>query len=266
MIPPAGRIQAAPPADPGQRPALRPGRCRSSPSTTKRTGPATSTTSAAAPSWTADCAASGAATGTGRASGSQRAQRRGAGEREQRQPAVGAVQQHRRHVAGLVVREPGVVVLHLAEHRDDRHQQPGALERRQRVGVRRRGRAARRPARRPAPAAPTRRRRRTRGRGSRGSRWGRARARAHSRPAPPAQSAASRSEGRLADLHVWDAGGVDDAAWAALTLSLTVAGAIWTWFAFRRRGLASGDAGARRSRCCRSRRTSPRRCRCSPRS
>jgi hypothetical protein len=33
---------------------------------------------------------------------------------------------------------------------------------------------------------------------------------------------------------------VDDASWAALTLSLTVAGGIWTWFAFRRRGLASG--------------------------
>jgi len=33
---------------------------------------------------------------------------------------------------------------------------------------------------------------------------------------------------------------VDDAAWAALTLSLTVAGSIWTWVAFRRRGLASG--------------------------
>jgi hypothetical protein len=33
---------------------------------------------------------------------------------------------------------------------------------------------------------------------------------------------------------------VDDAAWAALTLSLTVAGGIWTWFAFRNRGAASG--------------------------
>jgi hypothetical protein len=33
---------------------------------------------------------------------------------------------------------------------------------------------------------------------------------------------------------------VDDASWAALTLSLTVAGAIWTWLSFRRRGLASG--------------------------
>jgi hypothetical protein len=33
---------------------------------------------------------------------------------------------------------------------------------------------------------------------------------------------------------------VDDASWAALALSLTVLGGIWTWFSFRRRGLASG--------------------------
>jgi hypothetical protein len=33
---------------------------------------------------------------------------------------------------------------------------------------------------------------------------------------------------------------VDDASWAALTLSLTVLGGIWTWISFRRRGLASG--------------------------
>lgn len=33
---------------------------------------------------------------------------------------------------------------------------------------------------------------------------------------------------------------MDDAAWAALTLSLTVAGGIWTWYAFRNRGLGSG--------------------------
>ncbi len=39
---------------------------------------------------------------------------------------------------------------------------------------------------------------------------------------------------------MWESGAVDDAAWAALTLSLTVAGSIWTWTAFRRRGLASG--------------------------
>lgn len=33
---------------------------------------------------------------------------------------------------------------------------------------------------------------------------------------------------------------MDDAAWAALTLSLTVLGGIWTWAAFRRRGAVSG--------------------------
>lgn len=33
---------------------------------------------------------------------------------------------------------------------------------------------------------------------------------------------------------------MDDAAWAALTLSLTVLGGIWTWLSFRRRGAASG--------------------------
>ena len=33
---------------------------------------------------------------------------------------------------------------------------------------------------------------------------------------------------------------MDDAAWAALTLSLTVLGGIWTWFSFRRRGAVAG--------------------------
>lgn len=33
---------------------------------------------------------------------------------------------------------------------------------------------------------------------------------------------------------------MDDASWAALTLSLTVLGGIWTWVSFRRRGLVSG--------------------------
>jgi hypothetical protein len=33
---------------------------------------------------------------------------------------------------------------------------------------------------------------------------------------------------------------VDNASWAALALSLTVLGAIWTWWSFQRRGLASG--------------------------
>ena len=39
------------------------------------------------------------------------------------------------------------------------------------------------------------------------------------------------------------AGGVDEVTWAALTLTLTAVGAVWTWFAFRRRGLASGLRG-----------------------
>lgn len=37
---------------------------------------------------------------------------------------------------------------------------------------------------------------------------------------------------------------MDDVTWGALTLTLTVLGAFWTWLAFRRRGLASGVRGA----------------------
>lgn len=37
---------------------------------------------------------------------------------------------------------------------------------------------------------------------------------------------------------------MDDVTWGALTLTLTLIGATWTWFAFRRRGLASGLRGA----------------------
>lgn len=37
---------------------------------------------------------------------------------------------------------------------------------------------------------------------------------------------------------------MDDVTWAALTLTLTLLGGIWTWVAFRRRGLASGLRGA----------------------
>lgn len=39
---------------------------------------------------------------------------------------------------------------------------------------------------------------------------------------------------------MWDSGPVDGTTWAALTAALTVAGAIWTWIAFRRRGAANG--------------------------
>lgn len=37
---------------------------------------------------------------------------------------------------------------------------------------------------------------------------------------------------------------MDDVTWGALTLTLTVIGAVWTWFAFRNRGLASGLRGS----------------------
>lgn len=39
---------------------------------------------------------------------------------------------------------------------------------------------------------------------------------------------------------LWDSGAVEGTTWAALTAALTVAGAIWTWIAFRRRGAANG--------------------------
>lgn len=39
---------------------------------------------------------------------------------------------------------------------------------------------------------------------------------------------------------MWDSGAVEGTTWAALTAALTVAGAIWTWIAFRRRGAANG--------------------------
>jgi hypothetical protein len=39
---------------------------------------------------------------------------------------------------------------------------------------------------------------------------------------------------------LWDSGAVEGTTWAALTAALTVAGAIWTWIAFRRRGAAGG--------------------------
>jgi hypothetical protein len=37
--------------------------------------------------------------------------------------------------------------------------------------------------------------------------------------------------------------GVDDVAWGALTITLTALGAVWTAYAFRRRGVASGLRG-----------------------
>ena len=37
---------------------------------------------------------------------------------------------------------------------------------------------------------------------------------------------------------------MDDVTWGALTLTLTLLGGIWTWLAYRRRGLAAGLRGA----------------------
>jgi hypothetical protein len=37
---------------------------------------------------------------------------------------------------------------------------------------------------------------------------------------------------------------VDDVAWGALTLGLTLLGGIWTWFAYKKRGLGAGLRGA----------------------
>jgi hypothetical protein len=37
---------------------------------------------------------------------------------------------------------------------------------------------------------------------------------------------------------------VDEVTWGALTLTLTLLSGLWTWFAFRRRGLASGLRGS----------------------
>lgn len=37
---------------------------------------------------------------------------------------------------------------------------------------------------------------------------------------------------------------MDDVAWGALAAALTVLGGTWTWFAYRRRGIAAGMRGA----------------------
>lgn len=42
---------------------------------------------------------------------------------------------------------------------------------------------------------------------------------------------------------MWDAGTVDDVTWGALALALTVAGGLWTWWAFRHRGAVPGVRG-----------------------
>ena len=113
----------------------RPGRARSSPSTTNSTGPATSTSSADGPVLQRGLRGLAAVTGTGRAARGVPApaiERSVPGEGEQRRAAVAAAHQYGGHVAGLVVRQPLLVVRHLAEHRHDRHQHAGVLQRGQR--------------------------------------------------------------------------------------------------------------------------------------
>ncbi|WP_104107482.1 cellulose synthase [Nocardioides sp. 616] len=43
---------------------------------------------------------------------------------------------------------------------------------------------------------------------------------------------------------MWDAWQVDEVTWGALTLTLTLLGALYTWWAFTRRGAAAGTRGA----------------------
>ena len=72
----------------------------------------------------------------------------------------------------------------------------------------------------------------------------RAPARRSRRAASSPETAVSPRPCRQRRGRVCDAWGVDDVTWGALTLTLTLLGAFWTWLAFRRRGLASGLRGA----------------------
>ena len=45
---------------------------------------------------------------------------------------------------------------------------------------------------------------------------------------------------------------MDEAAWGALALTLTLLGGIYTWVSYQRRGLAAGAPRRAASRCCRS--------------
>ena len=103
-------------------------RVRSSPSTTYDAGPARSTSRASAPSCIAAVAAVAAVTGTGRAWGSHAGHGLDGGEGQQAGAAVGRTDQHGGHVGGLVVRQPPLVDLDLAEDRDHRDQEPGVLQ------------------------------------------------------------------------------------------------------------------------------------------
>ena len=109
--------------------------------------------------------------------------------------------------------EAVLVDLHLAEDGDDRHEQPGVLERQQRVAVRR-------------------------GLGDQeGERC----------PQCWVGGAVVAGEPGVGDVRstrpfslfrgpLWNSGGVDGATWAALTATLTLLGLAWTWVSFQRRG------------------------------
>ena len=140
--------------------------------------------------------------------------------------------------------EPGGVVLHLAEHGDDGHQDARVLQREQRVDERPRSAAyAASAAVTAGDAAPVSPAKVASGRRRPGS------AESVTPPFSPARPpAASGVEPTVSctpsSPGVWETVGVDDVTWGALTLTLTLLGGIWTWLAFRRRGVVSGLRGA----------------------
>ena len=168
--------------------------------------------------------------------GTPRGERVEAGERQQRLPAVAAGEQDGGHVAGLVVRQAGLVDLDLAEHRHHGHEQARALQRREHL------QAAARIDRRTPPGPPSGRRARSRRRprnrgpgpsgratGDSGS-WGMARI----LPRGPRETFHRTAY----------PGGVNDVSWGALALSLTVLGGIYTWWALRHRGMTAAVRAA----------------------
>ena len=167
-------------------------------------------------------------TGTGRACGSHRAIV--STEVKASRPVLpsAAAHQHGRHVAGLVVGEALLVDLDLAEDGDHRHEQPGVLQHREhrRRTTRRAGAVL----------------------GEHAGERGVARAgvvgeaRVGDGPHQRLRSVVGVVHGAIVP-EAWTVVGlwaVEGTTWAALTAALTVAGAIWTWIAFRRRGAANG--------------------------
>ena len=108
---PLGEHLERPPVDRG---AHRAARRRAAPRPPRRRAPRAATVAAEA--------------GMPRAAGSHAAIAATEREREQRRSPVGAEQAHRGHVAVLLVRETGVDVLGLVEHRHERHHEPRAVQ------------------------------------------------------------------------------------------------------------------------------------------